>query len=293
MLSRGLFFRKPLFRRDFPQDQLMASKVIAAARSTDDPRRRICLMGLPLDNLTLAEAVREIVQAMEGDQARRACFVNADCVNLARRHAEYREALRTADLVFADGIGMRLAGIVLGRRVRDNVNGTDLFPRLCEALEKRGKRIFLLGARPGTAEQLAAWIAGRYPGIVVAGCRDGYFPPADEADVIQQVRGSRSDLLLVAFGAPRQDVWVDQHLAELGVKVAVGVGGLFDFFSGRIPRAPLWLRRLGMEWCYRLYQEPRRLARRYLLGNPVFLARVLRERIAGRNPGNDAGAGGN
>ncbi len=271
----------------------MASKVIAAARSTDDPRRRICLMGLPLDNLTLAEAVREIVQAMEGDQARRACFVNADCVNLARRHAEYREALRTADLVFADGIGMRLAGIVLGRRVRDNVNGTDLFPRLCEALEKRGKRIFLLGARPGTAEQLAAWIAGRYPGIVVAGCRDGYFPPADEADVIQQVRGSRSDLLLVAFGAPRQDVWVDQHLAELGVKVAVGVGGLFDFFSGRIPRAPLWLRRLGMEWCYRLYQEPRRLARRYLLGNPVFLARVLRERIAGRNPGNDAGAGGN
>ncbi len=213
----------------------MGSKVIAAARSTDEPRRRICLMGIPLDNLTLTEAVCEIVQALEGDRPRRACFVNADCVNLARRHADYRETLRTADLVFADGIGMRLAGIILGRRVRGNVNGTDLFPRLCEVLDGRGKRIFLLGARHGTAERLAAWMAGRYPGIVVAGCRDGYFPPADEADVIEQVRRSRSDLLLVAFGAPRQDVWVGQHLAELGVKVAVGVGGLFDFFSGASP----------------------------------------------------------
>ena len=271
----------------------MASKVIAAARSTDDPRRRICLMGISLDNLTLAEAVGEIVQALEGDRPQRVCFVNADCVNLAHRNAEYRETVRTADLAFADGIGMRLAGFVLRRPVRDNVNGTDLFPKLCETLVGGGKRIFLLGARPGTAERLTAWIADRYPGIVVAGCRDGYFPPAEEADVLGQVRRSRSDLLLVAFGAPRQDVWIARHLPELGVNVAIGVGGLFDFFSGRIPRAPLWLRRLGMEWCYRLYQEPRRLGRRYLLGNPVFLARVVRERIAGRNPKNGPNAGGN
>jgi N-acetylglucosaminyldiphosphoundecaprenol N-acetyl-beta-D-mannosaminyltransferase len=271
----------------------MDSEVIAASGSTNDSPRRICLMGIPLDNLTLSEAVRAIVQATEGDRPRRVCFVNADCVNLARRHADYRETLRTADLAFADGIGMRLAGIVLGRPIRDNVNGTDLFPRLCEALQGRGTRIFLLGAQPGTAERLATWMVGQYPGLVVAGCRDGYFPPADERDVIQQVRRSRSDLLLVAFGAPRQDVWIDHHLSELGVKGAIGVGGLFDFFSGRIPRAPLWLRRVGLEWCYRLYQEPRRLARRYLLGNPLFLVRVLCERIAGRNPGDGNRAGGN
>jgi N-acetylglucosaminyldiphosphoundecaprenol N-acetyl-beta-D-mannosaminyltransferase len=270
----------------------MDSKVIAADPPSNNARR-ICLMGIPLDNLTLAEAVLEIVRAIEGDRPRRVCFVNADCVNLALHDAEYRETLRTADLAFADGIGMRLAGIFLGRKVRDNVNGTDLFPRLCQALDGRGKRIFLLGARPGTAERMAGWMAGRYPGIVVSGCRDGYFSPAEEADVIQQVRRSQSDLLLVAFGAPRQDVWVDQHLAELGVKVAVGVGGLLDFFGGRIPRAPRWIRRLGMEWCYRLYQEPRRLARRYLLGNPVFLARVLRERVAGGSGGNDTTVSGN
>jgi N-acetylglucosaminyldiphosphoundecaprenol N-acetyl-beta-D-mannosaminyltransferase len=270
----------------------MDSKVIAADPPSNNARR-ICLMGIPLDNLTLAEAVCEIVQAMESDRPRRVCFVNADCVNLALHDAQYRETLRTADLTFADGIGMRLAGILLGRQVRDNVNGTDLFPRLCEALDGRGKRIFLLGARPGTAQRVAEWIAGRYPAIVVSGCRDGYFSPAEEADVIQQVHDSQSDLLLVAFGAPRQDVWIDQHLAELGVKVALGVGGLLDFFSGRIPRAPRWVRRLGMEWCYRLYQEPRRLARRYLLGNPVFLARVLRERIAGGSGGNDTTASGN
>jgi N-acetylglucosaminyldiphosphoundecaprenol N-acetyl-beta-D-mannosaminyltransferase len=99
--------------------------------------------------------------------------------------------------------------------------------------------------------------------------------------------------LLVALGAPRQDVWIARHLAELGVKVALGVGGLLDFFSGRIPRAPVWVRRLGMEWCYRLYQEPRRLAGRYLLGNPVFLTCVLRERFFGRSGENDTAAGGN
>jgi N-acetylglucosaminyldiphosphoundecaprenol N-acetyl-beta-D-mannosaminyltransferase len=271
----------------------MALKVVTEVSSADVPCRRIRLMGIPLDNLTMAEAVCEIVRAMESDRPRRVCFVNADGVNLAARHADYRETLRTADLAFADGIGMKLAGMVLGRRVRDNVNGTDLFPRLCEALDGRGKRIFLLGAQPGVAERVAEWMTGRYPGIAVCGCRDGYFPPADEADVIRQVRRSQADLLLVAFGAPRQDVWVAQHLEDLGVKVAMSVGGLLDFFSGRIPRAPLLLRRLGMEWCYRLCQEPRRLARRYLLGNPLFLARVLRQRIAGRNPGNDGSAGGN
>ena len=240
---------------------------------------RIHLLGIAVDNVTLADAVELILQGLEDQRTRRACFVNADCVNLAFRDHAYRQVLQEADLVFADGSGMRLAGIVLGRRVRDNVNGTDLFPRLCKALAGRGKRIFLLGARPGIARRAAQWILDRFPGLAVAGYRDGYFSAEEESAVIEEIRHAQADVLLVAFGAPRQDIWIRDHLDRLGVKMALGVGGLFDFYSGRLPRAPRWIRKLGLEWAYRLYQEPRRLWKRYLIGNAAFLLRIFWARL--------------
>lgn len=244
----------------------MATEILLEQRSS-----RIELFGIPLDNLTMVEAVAAVVQRLEGGQPQQICFVNADCANIARRDPRYLEALHRAGLVFADGIGMRLAGAALKTPIRDNVNGTDLFPRLCAALEGTGKGLYLLGARPGVAEGVCDWIASHYPGVHLAGCQHGFFPPEDEPAVIRRIADSGADVLLVAFGAPRQELWIDRHLDELGVRVAAGVGGLFDFYSGRIPRAPRWVRRLGMEWLYRLYQEPGRLWKRYLLGNPVFL----------------------
>ena len=173
-----------------------------------------------------------------------------------------------------------MAGKVLGRPVRDNVNGTDLFPRLAAALQGRGKRIYLLGGRPGVAEGVARWLAKNYPGVELAGWRHGYFSAEEEAKVLEDVRRSGADLVLVALGAPRQELWIRRHLPKLGAKVAMGVGGLLDFLSGRIPRAPRWIRKLGLEWCYRLYREPGRLWRRYLVGNVVFLVRLARMRLA-------------
>jgi N-acetylglucosaminyldiphosphoundecaprenol N-acetyl-beta-D-mannosaminyltransferase len=116
----------------------------------------------------------------------------------------------------------------------------------------------------------------RYPGVRLAGCRDGYFAPEENAAVVAAIRKARPDVLLVAFGAPRQELWLDQWSAELEVPVSFGVGGLFDFYSGRIRRAPLWMRETGLEWVYRLIQEPRRMWKRYLVGNVVFLYRVWR-----------------
>ncbi|MEN6495296.1 MAG: WecB/TagA/CpsF family glycosyltransferase [Thermoguttaceae bacterium] len=236
--------------------------------------QRTELLGIPLDNVTLAEAVETIVERLDGPLPQQVCFVNADCVNIAFRHPQYLDALRHADLVFADGIGLKLAGMALGSPVRDNVNGTDLFPRLCEALSGTGKRLYLLGARPGGVDDLCVWIASHYPGVAIAGSRHGYFSADEEPAVIEAIADSGADLVLVAFGAPRQELWTQRHLGELGVKVAIGVGGLFDFYSGRIPRAPRWMRRAGLEWLYRLCQEPGRLWRRYVLGNPLFLLRV-------------------
>lgn len=232
------------------------------------------LLGIPLDNVTLTEAVAAIVERLDGHRPQQVCFVNADCVNIAFRHPPYLDVLRHADLVFADGIGLKLAGLALGNPVRDNVNGTDLFPRLCEALSETGKSLYLLGARPGVVDDLCVWIASHYPGLVIAGSRHGYFSADEEPAVIEAIADSGAEVVLVAFGAPQQELWIHRHLSELGVKVAIGVGGLFDFYSGRIPRAPRWMRRVGLEWFYRLCQEPSRLWRRYLLGNPLFLLRV-------------------
>lgn len=241
---------------------------------------RITLFDIAIDNVTLGQAVEAILDRLEGDTATQVSFVNADCVNIACRSPEYLEALQQSDLVFADGIGVRVAGNLLGQPVRDNVNGTDLFPLLAAALEGTGKRIYLLGGRPGVAEGVAHWLARNYPGVEVAGYRDGYFSAEEEDKVTEDIGNSGAELVLVAFGAPRQELWIRRCLPELGAKVVIGVGGLLDFFSGRITRAPRWVRRLGMEWCYRLYQEPKRLWRRYLLGNIVFLARLARTRCS-------------
>jgi N-acetylglucosaminyldiphosphoundecaprenol N-acetyl-beta-D-mannosaminyltransferase len=243
------------------------------------PTPRISLLGIDVDNVTMDEAIRAILERLDPGGPYQVAFINADCVNIACRHAEYRRVLGRASLAFADGVGLKLAGLALGRPVRDNVNGTDMLPPLCEALAREGKSLYLLGAKPGVADDVRQWMHCRFPEIRVAGCRHGYFTPEEEAEVVRDVARSKADLLLVAFGAPRQELWIDRHLDELGVRVAIGVGGLFDFYSGRIPRAPLWIRRIGMEWLFRMGQEPGRLWRRYLLGNPLFLARVFAARL--------------
>jgi N-acetylglucosaminyldiphosphoundecaprenol N-acetyl-beta-D-mannosaminyltransferase len=241
---------------------------------------RIKLFDIEIDNLTLAQAVDVILDRLDGDAPTQVSFVNADCVNIACRDPEYLAALQESALVFADGSGVRMAGVLLGQPIRDNVNGTDLFPLLAAALEGSGKRIFLLGGRPGVAEGVVRWLAKNHPGVELAGWRHGYFSAGEETEVIEEIRSSGADLVLVAFGAPHQELWIGRYLPRLGAKVVIGVGGLFDFFSGRIARAPGWVRRLGLEWCYRLHLEPQRLWRRYLIGNAIFLVRLARVRLA-------------
>jgi N-acetylglucosaminyldiphosphoundecaprenol N-acetyl-beta-D-mannosaminyltransferase len=236
-------------------------------------------LGVRMHNLTMAEASAQIVTLTEGTEPAQICFVNADCVNIAFADPAYRATLAEARYVLADGIGVRVAGTIFNQHIRENINGTDMLPYLCAAAEEAGLSLYLLGGRPGVPEGAAAWIAERYPGLKIAGSRHGYFSEEEESQVIQDVAAARADILLVAFGAPRQDKWIAAHKNALGVKVAIGVGGLLDFYAGRVPRAPIWMREIGMEWLYRFYQEPRRMWRRYFLGNAVFLYRVFRERL--------------
>ena len=235
--------------------------------------------GVPIDNTTTQRTLEHINAVLASRGRCRIAFVNADCVNKARTDTAYLDALESADLRLPDGIGVRLGAALLGTPIQENVNGTDLFPRLCAQLETSQHSLFLLGAEYGVAEQVAEWIREHFPRLRIAGYHHGYFSAESADSIANVVRRSRASVVLTAFGAPRQEIFNARYHDAMGAHVVLGVGGLFDFYGGRIPRAPGWMRELGMEWAFRLVQEPRRLCRRYVIGNAVFLANVCRARM--------------
>jgi N-acetylglucosaminyldiphosphoundecaprenol N-acetyl-beta-D-mannosaminyltransferase len=246
-----------------------------------EAKEELKLLGVRLDNPTMHEASQRIVNLAEAGKPGQVCFVNADCFNIAASDTLYRRTLAAADMVLADGIGVRLAASAFGQKIRENINGTDMLPYLCETLQSSGKSIYLLGGKQGVAEDVVAWMRDRYPALRVAGLQHGYFSSSEEPGVLEAVRRARPAVLLVAFGAPKQENWIAAHKRELGPTVAIGVGGLLDFYSGRVARAPVWMRELGLEWMFRFLQEPGRMWRRYFVGNAMFLLRVARERMFG------------
>ena len=233
---------------------------------------------------TLQSAARWVLQHASKpalDEQKTIChFVNADCLNKAYKNQNYLHILNKADKVFADGSGIQLACKIKGIRPPENVNGTDLFPALCHLAEQHSHqalKIYLLGARHGVAEQMQAKMQTLFPKVQFVGAHHGYFDKNNCEEVIAEINQSKANLLLVGLGAPTQEYWLEQYRNDLDANVCMGVGGLFDYYSGNIPRAPLWLRKIGCEWVWRLLQEPQRLAKRYLLGNFVFVYRTIRE----------------
>jgi exopolysaccharide biosynthesis WecB/TagA/CpsF family protein len=237
---------------------------------------RTDLMGLAVVNESVSATLDWLCAKLDAEEPVRVAFLNAHCVNVAGRSPQYRRALSTAHAVLPDGSGIALALKIRGETLRANLNGTDLIPALCKRLAGSQHSVFLLGGRPGIAAAAAESLQAMAPGLRIAGTRDGYFAADAEDALIREVNASGADVVLVAMGVPAQDLWLERNAARLRATLTFGVGGLFDFLSGRIPRAPRLLRRLGLEWTYRLYQEPGRMWRRYLLGNPEFLARALK-----------------
>ena len=255
----------------------------SSTAATHPTANTVHMLGVGMANVTMQEALAQIASAVEGDVRKSFAFVNADCLNQAAVNPAYARVLSRQAAVFADGSGIRLAARLRGVHMKDNVNGTDLFPLLCAWAAREGHGLFLLGARDGIAAEVARRMQADYPGLIISGTQHGYYPPQDEDKVIEAINASGARILLVAMGAPHQELWIGRHRDELTSNAAIGVGGLFDFYSGRIPRAPMWMRRSGLEWIYRLRQEPSRMWRRYVLGNPVFLWRTWREQQALRS----------
>jgi N-acetylglucosaminyldiphosphoundecaprenol N-acetyl-beta-D-mannosaminyltransferase len=232
---------------------------------------------IPIVNTTMSEAIDWIIDRAKNNIKSHIAFVNPDCLNISYIHHTYKKILISAERVLPDGIGIHVGCRMLGVSLKANINGTDLFPRLCEKIAERNVSLFLLGARPGIAEQVANKMQQLHPGLCIAGTHHGYFDQASEKNVIRNINSSKAEILLVAFGAPKQELWLAEHREQITAPILIGVGGLFDFYSDRIPRAPQWIREIGMEWVWRLLQEPGRMWRRYIIGNPLFLYRVWRQ----------------
>lgn len=220
---------------------------------------------------------RHIIARVSARQRSTINFVNAHCINVAKRDQTYREALSNSDLLLPDGIGMEIAAKLCGQALGDNLNGTDLFPEICHEAQEEGVSVFLLGGEPGVAHAAADWAAERYPALRIAGAQNGFFAPCDEEAIIEQINASFAGIVLVGMGVPHQEKWIARNRHRINAPVVMGVGGLFDYYSGRIPRAPQAIRTMKSEWVWRLAMEPRRMAKRYLWGNLVFLTHALIE----------------
>lgn len=239
----------------------------------------IDVLGVEVRNLNVEAAIEKLETALKRQSRQPATlyFVNAHTLNVAHEDPDYRQLLNRATYVFGDGTGVRWAARIAGVKMRANLNGTDLMPALFAATAGRGYSYYLLGTTGDSIRRAATAAEVAFPGWQLAGYHDGYLDHARTEHVIAELERLRPHMLLVGMGNPIQERWIDRYRERLAVRLCVGVGGLFNHWAGDLKRAPRWVRWLGYEWLQLLLQQPHKW-RRYLLGNPRYLARVCRQR---------------
>jgi N-acetylglucosaminyldiphosphoundecaprenol N-acetyl-beta-D-mannosaminyltransferase len=243
---------------------------------------RCNVLGVGVSAINPAVAVETIESWIAGRQSQYVCITGVHGVMESLRNPEIQRIHNEAGLVTPDGMPLVWVSRLRGFAGVDRVYGPDLMLDLCASSPVKGYRHFLYGGREGVADRLAASLRGRFPGLEVVGT---YCPPfrplteEEDARVVDQVNGSRADIVWVGLGTPKQECWMAAHLGRLDVPVMIGVGAAFDFHAGLVAQAPRWIQRSGLEWLYRLMHEPRRLWRRYLFNNPSFLAMLFLQSV--------------
>lgn len=247
----------------------------------------VSVLGVSIDCIDFAALLDQMAQWVvqrrkhwEADPCRQVCTVNPEFIVDAQGDAAFAAVLRRADLRVPDGVGVLWASNLLGASLHERVTGSDGIYRIAERAAQEGWSLFFLGAAPGVAATTAQTLRHLYPGLIVAGAYDGSPSEAGWPPIAGWLHSTQPDVLFVAYGHPKQDFWIDRHRHELPVGVALGVGGAFDFVSGLTVRAPVWMRRLGLEWLHRLIRQPWRWRRMVKL--PIFAWLVLRQKLTAR-----------
>jgi N-acetylglucosaminyldiphosphoundecaprenol N-acetyl-beta-D-mannosaminyltransferase len=237
---------------------------------------RVRIVGLPIDPVSMESALGHLETYIAEKTPRHVVTADASMAVIARRDPDLRAIVERADLVTPDGFGILWAARLLRLPIAHKVSGVDLVGELCRLSSKKGYRLFFLGAGRGVADQAAENLRARYPGAQIVGTNDGFFLPEANAEVVARIAAARPDVVLVAFGIPRQEKWITKHKEEIGASVYIGIGGSFDVYSGLVKRAPVWMQNHGLEWLYRLCANPKKIKKVMTL--PRFALLALRQR---------------
>ncbi len=236
---------------------------------------RIDVLGVAFDNVTMDEAVELALDAVSRRSGGYVVTPNPEIVMAARENPEFAAAVAQAELVLPDGVGVIYGAKILGTPLKEKTPGVDFAASVMACLAEQGGSVYLFGAKPGVAEMAGERLREQYPGLVIAGCSDGYFD--DDTPIVERIQAAKPDFLLVCLGAPKQELWMQSHAGKLNVGLMAGLGGSLDVFAGVAKRAPKLWQKLGLEWLYRLLKQPSRMGRMMKL--PLFLLCVIKKRV--------------
>jgi N-acetylglucosaminyldiphosphoundecaprenol N-acetyl-beta-D-mannosaminyltransferase len=237
----------------------------------------VTVLGCPITKMGLDDFVSSAERFISSKAPHYIAMMNVAKLVKMRSDKELAQSILAADLIGADGVPLVWVSRLFGTPLPGRVNGTDLMYRLLERASEKRYRIFFFGAKEAVLKRVLEVVRRDYPGVQIAGSQDGYFTAAEELAIVNKIRLAEPDILLIAFGTPKKELWVKRYLSAMRVPVIHGVGGSFDVMAGVVHRAPLWMQRSGLEWFFRVLQEPGRMWRRYLVTNTLFILLVFRE----------------
>lgn len=237
---------------------------------------RLKVLGIPVNSMDMSEAIEAVHQSLQKKEMLRIMTANAEMIMQAQENPALKECLINSSLVVADGAGVVWAAKELGSEIPERVAGVDLAYQIIKLSAEKGFRVFFLGAGPDIAEIAAKNMKKLYPNLHIVGVRDGFFRESDEANVVQEINQSRAEILFVALGSPKQELWLEKYKDQLHPYIRMGVGGTFDVMADRVTRAPLWMQKNSLEWLYRGVSQPTRWRRLLIL--PKFILEIKKQK---------------
>lgn len=241
--------------------------------------KRIELLGSQLNCLTMRETLAVIDEIIQKRIPTQHVVINASKINLMSKDEQLRKIINACPLINADGQSVVWAGRFLGFSIPERVTGIDLFTELVKKAANEGLRLYYFGSEEKVVQEVVRLHQKQYPHLIVAGFRNGYFKKEESTEIVEEIHQSQADILFVAFSSPKKEYWIHQYKEQLNVPFMMGVGGSFDVVAGKTKRAPSWMQKVGLEWFYRLMQEPKRMFSRYVKGNTAFIVTVIKAKL--------------